>query len=95
VSSLVVQNPPHRRSGTSVPTLRPMTQEALTILQVVGVDPAQASEATVALAERLVESCEYLDQAAEELALILLATDTEEVALASRYRKGFKLRHAS
>jgi hypothetical protein len=50
-----------------------MTHEALTILQMIGVDPAQAPEATVALAERLVARCETLDQAAEELALVLLA----------------------
>ena len=48
-----------------------MTHEALTILQMIGVDPVQAWEATVALAERLVESCENLDQAAEELAFVL------------------------
>ena len=52
-----------------------MTHEALTILQMIGVDPNQASEATVALAERLVESCETLDQAAEQMALVLLAAD--------------------
>jgi hypothetical protein len=39
------------------------------------IDPAQTSEATVALAERLVASCETLDEAAEELALVLLAAD--------------------
>ena len=50
-----------------------MTHEALTILQMIGVYPAQASEATVTLAERLVESCETLDQAAKELASVLLA----------------------
>ena len=48
-----------------------MTHEALTILQMIGVDSGQAPEATVALAERLVASCETLDQAAEELALVL------------------------
>jgi hypothetical protein len=52
-----------------------MTNEALTILQMIGVDPAQAPEETVALAERLVGRCETLDQAAEELVLILLAAD--------------------
>ena len=52
-----------------------MTHEALTILQMIGVDPAQAPEATVALAERLVARCENLNQAAEELALVLLAAD--------------------
>jgi hypothetical protein len=41
----------------------------------IGVDPAQAPEATVALAERLVARCENLNQAAEELALVLLAAD--------------------
>jgi hypothetical protein len=41
----------------------------------IGVDPAQAPEETVALAERLVGRCETLDQAAEELVLILLAAD--------------------
>ena len=51
-----------------------MTHEALTILQMIGVDPAQAPEATVALAERLVARCKTLDQAAKELALVLLAT---------------------
>ena len=50
-----------------------MTHEALTILQMIGVDPAKAPEATVALAERLVESCETLEQAADELASVLLA----------------------
>ena len=50
-----------------------MTHEALTILQMIGVDPNQASEATVALAERLVESCETLDQAAKEMVSVLLA----------------------
>ena len=52
-----------------------MTHEALTILQMIGVDPAQAPQATVALAERLVVSCETLDRAAETLALVLLAAD--------------------
>ena len=52
-----------------------MTHEALTILQMIGIDPAQAEEGTVALAERLVASCKTLDQAAEELALVLLAAD--------------------
>ena len=52
-----------------------MTNEALTILQMIGVDPAQAPEETVALTERLVASCETLDQAAKELALVLLAAD--------------------
>ena len=33
-----------------------MTHEALTILQMIGVDPAQAPEATVALAERSLPS---------------------------------------
>jgi hypothetical protein len=37
-----------------------MTHEALTILQMIGVDPAQAPEATVALAERLVASCKIV-----------------------------------
>ena len=54
-----------------------MTHEALTILQMIGIDPAQASEATVALAERLVASCENLNQGAEELALVLLAVNRE------------------
>ena len=45
-----------------------MTHEALTILRMIGVDPGQAPEATVALAERLVVSCETLDRAAETLA---------------------------
>ena len=54
-----------------------MTHEALTILQMTGVDPAQASEATVARAERMVASCETLDQAAEELAFFLLAISRE------------------
>ena len=52
-----------------------MTHEALTILRMIGVDPGQAPEATVALAERLVVGCETLDQAAETLALVLLAAD--------------------
>jgi hypothetical protein len=43
-----------------------MTHEALTILRMIGVDPGQALEA-VALAERLVVSCETLDRAAETL----------------------------
>ena len=54
-----------------------MTHGALTILQMVGIDPAQASEATVARAERMVASCETLDQAAEELAFVLLAIGRE------------------
>jgi hypothetical protein len=51
-----------------------MTHEALTILQMIGIDSAQAPDATVALAERLVASCETLEQAAKELASVLLAT---------------------
>jgi hypothetical protein len=48
-----------------------MTNEALTILQMIGVDPNDASQETVALAERLVASSETLDQAAKELASVL------------------------
>jgi hypothetical protein len=52
-----------------------MTHEALAILRMIGIDPGQAPEATVALAERLVVSCETLEQSAETLALVLLAAD--------------------
>ena len=55
-----------------------MTHEALIILQMIGVDPDKASEATVARAERMAASCETLDQAAEELAFFLLAVDSED-----------------
>jgi hypothetical protein len=68
--------PQQARRG-HLPLIGALTHEALTILQMIGIDPAQAAEATVALAERMVARCKTLDQAAEELASFLLAIGRE------------------
>jgi hypothetical protein len=62
---------PTRAQRQSPLRIGAMTNEALTILQMIGVDPNDASQETVALAERLVASSETLDQAAKELASVL------------------------